>query len=116
MDLPEPQAGTDLAVVRTRAAREGDHYRVSGQKIFITYGEHDLTENIVHLVLARVDGAPEGVRGISMFLVPKFLPKAAGSPGERNGVQCAPIEHKRGIHASPTAVLVSETAVGHSVG
>ena len=116
MNLTEPQAGTDLALVRTKAVREGDHYRVSGQKIFITYGEHDLTENIVHLVLARVDGAPEGVRGISMFLVPKFLPKADGSPGERNGVQCASIEHKLGIHASPTAVLVYENAVGYLVG
>jgi len=116
MNLTEPQAGTDLALVRTKATREGDHYRVSGQKIFITYGEHDLTENIVHLVLARVEGAPEGVRGISMFLVPKFLPNADGSLGERNGVQCASIEHKLGIHASPTAVLVYENAVGYLVG
>jgi 3-(methylthio)propanoyl-CoA dehydrogenase len=116
MNLTEPQAGTDLALVRTKATREGDHYRVSGQKIFITYGEHDLTENIVHLVLARVEGAPEGVRGISMFLVPKFLPKADGSPGERNAVQCASIEHKLGIHASPTAVLVYENATGFLVG
>ena len=116
MNLTEPQAGTDLALVRTKATREGDHYRVSGQKIFITYGEHDLTENIVHLVLARVDGAPEGVRGISMFLVPKFLPKEDGSIGERNSVQCASIEHKLGIHASPTAVLVYENAIGYLVG
>ena len=116
MNLTEPQAGTDLAMLRTKAVREGDHYRVSGQKIFITYGEHDLTENIVHLVLARIEGAPEGVRGISMFLVPKFLVKADGSLGERNGVQCASIEHKLGIHASPTAVLVYENAVGYLVG
>jgi acyl-CoA dehydrogenase len=116
MNLTEPQAGTDLAMLRTKAVREGDHYRVSGQKIFITYGEHDLTENIVHLVLARVEGAPEGVRGISMFLVPKFMVKADGSLGERNGVQCASIEHKLGIHASPTAVLVYENAVGYLVG
>jgi acyl-CoA dehydrogenase len=116
MNLTEPQAGTDLAMLRTRAVREGDHYRVSGQKIFITYGEHDLTENIVHLVLARVEGAPEGVRGISMFLVPKFMVEADGSLGERNGVQCASIEHKLGIHASPTAVLVYENAVGYLVG
>jgi len=116
MNLTEPQAGTDLGLVRTKAVREGDHYRVSGQKIFITYGEHDLTENIVHLVLARIDGAPEGVRGISMFVVPKFIPKADGSPGERNAVQCASIEHKLGIHASPTAVLVYENAVGYLVG
>jgi 3-(methylsulfanyl)propanoyl-CoA dehydrogenase len=116
MNLTEPQAGSDLALVRTKAVREGDHYRVSGQKIFITYGEHDLTDNIVHLVLARVEGAPEGVRGISMFLVPKFLVNADGSIGERNGVQCASIEHKLGIHASPTAVLVYENAVGYLVG
>ncbi len=116
MNLTEPQAGSDLALVRTKAVREGDHYRVSGQKIFITYGEHDLAENIVHLLLARVEGAPEGVRGISMFLVPKFLVSADGSPGQRNEVQCASIEHKLGIHASPTAVLVYENAVGYLVG
>jgi alkylation response protein AidB-like acyl-CoA dehydrogenase len=116
MNLTEPQAGSDLGLVRTKAVREGDHYRVSGQKIFITYGEHDLTDNIVHLVLARVDGAPEGVRGISMFLVPKFLVNADGSLGERNAVQCASIEHKLGIHASPTAVLVYENAIGYLVG
>ena len=116
MNLTEPQAGSDLGLLRTKAVREGDHYRVSGQKIFITYGEHDLADNIVHLVLARVEGAPEGVRGISMFLVPKFLVKADGSLGERNGVQCASIEHKLGIHASPTAVLVYENAVGYLVG
>src|SRR5258705_8290957 len=116
MNLTEPQAGSDLALVRTRAVREGDHYRVSGQKIFITYGEHDLAENIVHLVLGRVEGAPEGVRGISMFLVPKFLVNAGGSLGQRNEVQCASIEHKLGIHASPTAVLVYENAVGDLVG
>src|SRR5437762_3254297 len=110
------QAGSDLALVRTKAVREGDHYRVSGQKIFITYGEHDLAENIIHLVLARVEGAPEGVRGISLFLVPKFLVNADGSPGQRNEVQCASIEHKLGIHASPTSVLVYENAVGYLVG
>ncbi len=116
MNLTEPQAGSDLGLVRTRAVREGDHYRVSGQKIFITYGEHDLAENIVHLVLGRVEGAPEGVRGISLFLVPKFLVNADGSLGQRNEVQCASIEHKLGIHASPTAVLVYENAVGYLVG
>jgi acyl-CoA dehydrogenase len=116
MNLTEPQAGTDLGMVRTKAVREGDHYRVSGQKIFITYGEHDLAENIIHLVLARVEGAPEGVRGISMFLVPKFLVNADGSLGRRNEVQCASIEHKLGIHASPTAVLIYEKAVGYLVG
>jgi 3-(methylsulfanyl)propanoyl-CoA dehydrogenase len=116
MNLTEPQAGTDLGLLRTKAVRDGDHYRISGQKIFITYGEHDLADNIVHLVLARVEGAPEGVRGISMFLVPKFLVKADGSLGERNSVQCASIEHKLGIHASPTAVLVYENAIGYLVG
>ncbi len=116
MNLTEPQAGSDLALVRTKAIREADHYRVSGQKIFITYGEHDLAENIIHLVLARVEGAPEGVRGISMFLVPKFLVNADGSIGQRNEVLCASIEHKLGIHASPTAVLVYENAAGYLVG
>src|SRR5712672_1920766 len=105
MNLTEPQAGSDLALVRTKAVREGDHYRVSGQKIFITYGEHDLAENIIHMVLGRVAGAPEGVRGISLFLVPKFLVNADGSLGERNDVHCVSIEHKLGIHASPTCVL-----------
>jgi len=121
MNLTEPQAGTDLALLRAKAVRTrddqlGEHYRISGQKIFITYGEHDLAENIVHLVLARIPGAPEGVRGISLFVVPKFLPDADGRPGRRNGVHCASIEHKLGIHASPTAVLVYENAVGHLVG
>jgi alkylation response protein AidB-like acyl-CoA dehydrogenase len=116
MNLTEPQAGSDLALVRTRAVREGDHYRISGQKIFITYGEHDFTENIVHLVLARTPDAPEGVKGISLFIVPKFLVNADGSPGARNGATCASIEHKLGIHASPTAVMVFENAVGYLVG
>jgi len=116
MNLTEPQAGSDLALVRTRAVPKGDHYLVSGQKIFITYGEHDLTENIVHLVLARTPDAPEGVKGISLFVVPKFLPKADGSPGERNRATCASIEHKLGIHASPTAVMVFDNAVGYLVG
>ena len=116
MNLTEPQAGSDLALVRTRAVREGDHYRISGQKIFITYGEHDLAENIVHLVLARTPEAPEGVKGISLFLVPKFLPKPDGTPGERNAARCASIEHKLGIHASPTAVMVFDNAVGYLVG
>jgi alkylation response protein AidB-like acyl-CoA dehydrogenase len=116
MNLTEPQAGSDLALVRTRAVRQGDHYRISGQKIFITYGEHDLAENIVHLVLARTPDAPEGVKGISLFLVPKFVPKPDGSLGERNSARCASIEHKLGIHASPTAVMVFEDAVGYLVG
>ncbi len=106
MNLTEPQAGSDLSAVRTRAVPDGDgRYRLTGQKIFITYGEHDLTGNIIHMVLARVAGAPEGVKGTSLFLVPKFLVNADGSPGERNDVHCVSIEHKLGIHASPTCVL-----------
>ena len=116
MNLTEPQAGSDLALVRTKAVREGDHYRISGQKIFITYGEHDLAENIVHLVLARTPEAPEGVKGISLFIVPKYMVKPDGSLGERNSAKCASIEHKLGIHASPTAVMVFENAVGYLVG
>jgi butyryl-CoA dehydrogenase len=107
MNLTEPQAGSDLSLVRSRAVPQGDGtYRVFGQKIFITYGEHDLAENIVHLVLARTPDAPEGVKGISLFVVPKFLVGADGKPGQRNDVFCASIEHKLGIKASPTAVLV----------
>ena len=105
MVLTEPQAGSDLAAIRTRAAPAGDHHLISGQKIFISYGDHDMSENIVHLVLARIEGAPAGVKGLSLFLVPKFIPDAAGNPGERNDVQCVSIEHKLGIHASPTCVL-----------
>ena len=116
MNLTEPQAGSDLALVRTKAVPKGDHYLVSGQKIFITFGEHDMTDNIVHLVLARTPDAPEGVRGISLFIVPKFLVKPDGSPGARNAATCASIEHKLGIHASPTAVMVFENAVGYLVG
>jgi len=116
MNLTEPQAGSDLALVRTKAVREGDHYRISGQKIFITFGEHDFTDNIVHLVLARTPDAPEGVKGISLFIVPKFLVNADGSLGARNGASCASIEHKLGIHASPTAVMVFENAEGYLVG
>ena len=125
MNLTEPQAGSDLALVRTKAVAQGDGtYRVFGQKIFITYGEHDMAENIVHLVLARTPDAPEGVKGISLFVVPKFLVNADGSLGKRNDVYCASIEHKLGIKASPTAVLlfgdkkgdVGEGAVGYLVG
>jgi alkylation response protein AidB-like acyl-CoA dehydrogenase len=106
MNLTEPQAGSDLAAVRTRAVPQGDGtYLLSGQKIFITYGEHDYTDNIVHMVLARLPDAPEGVKGISLFLVPKFLPGADGKPGKRNDVRCVSIEHKLGIHASPTCVM-----------
>ena len=116
MNLTEPQAGSDLALLRSKAVREGDHYRISGQKIFITYGEHDMTENIVHLVLARTPDAPPGVKGISLFVVPKFMVKPDGSLGERNTAVCASIEHKLGIHASPTAVMVFDNAVGYLVG
>ncbi|MDH5220822.1 MAG: acyl-CoA dehydrogenase [Betaproteobacteria bacterium] len=116
MNLTEPQAGSDLALLKTRAVREGDHYRISGQKIFITFGEHDYTGNIVHLVLARTPDAPAGVKGISLFVVPKFLVKPDGTLGERNGATCASIEHKLGIHASPTAVMVFDNAVGYLVG
>ena len=106
MNLTEPQAGSDLAAVRSRAEPQPDGtYKVFGTKIFITYGEHDMADNIVHLVLARVQGAPEGVKGISLFVVPKFLVNADGSLGDRNDVYCVSIEHKMGIKASPTAVL-----------
>ncbi|HWG68024.1 MAG TPA: acyl-CoA dehydrogenase [Steroidobacteraceae bacterium] len=120
MNLTEPQAGSDLSAVRTRAVPTGDgHYHLTGQKIFITYGEHDLTGNIIHMVLARVAGAPEGVKGISLFLVPKFLVNADGSIGARNDVHCVSIEHKLGIRASPTCVLAygqNGGAVGELIG
>lgn len=120
MNLTEPQAGSDLAQVRTRAEPQADgSYKVFGTKIFITYGEHDMADNIVHLVLARVTGAPEGVKGISLFVVPKFLVNADGSLGARNDVHCVSIEHKMGIKASPTAVLQYGDhggAVGYLVG
>ena len=106
MNLTEPQAGSDLAMVRTRAEPQADGtYKIFGTKIYITYGEHDMAENIIHLVLARVAGAPEGVKGISLFIVPKFVIQADGSLGERNDAHCVSIEHKLGIKASPTAVL-----------
>ncbi|MFZ6657452.1 acyl-CoA dehydrogenase [Undibacterium sp. TJN19] len=106
MNLTEPQAGSDLAMVRSRAVPQGDGtYKVYGTKIFITYGEHDMAENIVHLVLARTPDAPEGVKGISLFIVPKFLVNADGTLGARNDAHCVSIEHKLGIKASPTAVL-----------
>ena len=120
MNLTEPQAGSDLAMVRTRAEPQADGtFKVFGTKIYITWGEHDMAENIVHLVLARVQGAPEGVKGISLFVVPKFMVKADGSLGERNDVHCVSIEHKMGIKASPTAVLQYGDhggAVGYLVG
>ncbi|MFF7399038.1 acyl-CoA dehydrogenase [Achromobacter sp. NPDC008082] len=120
MNLTEPQAGSDLAMIRTRAQPVGDGtYRLSGTKIFITYGDHDLTENILHLVLARLPDAPEGVKGISLFLVPKFLVNEDGSLGARNDVECVSIEHKLGIKASPTATLQfgdAGGALGYLVG
>jgi len=116
MNLTEPQAGSDLALVRTRAEPQPDGtYRVFGTKIYITWGEHDMAENIVHLVLARVQGAPEGVKGISLFVVPKFVVDAQGNPAARNDVQCVSIEHKMGIKASPTAVLQFGDALAGSV-
>jgi len=120
MNLTEPQAGSDLALVRTRAEPQPDGtYKIFGTKIFITYGEHDMAENIVHLVLARVAGAPEGVKGISLFLVPKFMVNADGSLGARNDAHCVSIEHKMGIKASPTAVLQfgdNGGAIGYLIG
>ena len=120
MNLTEPQAGSDLSKVRTRAVPQEDgSYRLFGQKIFITWGEHDAAENIVHLVLARKPDAPEGNKGISLFLVPKFLVHADGSLGERNDVICASIEHKLGIHGSPTCTLAfgeNDGAIGYLVG
>ena len=120
MNLTEPQAGSDLSLVRSRAVPEADGtYKVFGTKIYITYGEHDMAENIIHLVLARTPDAPEGVKGISLFIVPKFLVKADGSLGDRNDVHCVSIEHKLGIKASPTAVLQYGDhggAIGYLVG
>ena len=119
MNLTEPQAGSDLGRVRTRAQPDGDAYRITGQKIFITYGETDFTENTVHMVLARTPDAPPGVRGISLFVVPKFLPGDAAGLGPRNDLRCVSIEHKLGIHASPTALMSfgdGDGAVGFLVG
>jgi 3-(methylsulfanyl)propanoyl-CoA dehydrogenase len=120
MNLTEPQAGSDLGAIKTKAVKQEDGtYRLFGTKIFITYGDHDLTENIVHLVLARVTGAPEGTRGISLFVVPKRLVNDDGSLGERNDVVCSGLEHKLGIHASPTAVMTfgeKDGATGYLVG
>ncbi|HYC04386.1 MAG TPA: acyl-CoA dehydrogenase [Azospirillaceae bacterium] len=120
MNLTEPQAGSDVGAVRTKAVRQADgSYRITGQKIYITYGEHDYTDNIIHMVLARTPDAPPGVKGISLFIVPKFLVNADGTPGERNDLRCAGLEHKMGIHASPTAVMAfgdNGGAVGYLVG
>ncbi|MBR9828824.1 MAG: acyl-CoA dehydrogenase [Oceanospirillales bacterium] len=116
MNLTESNAGSDLSVVRAKAEPEGDHYRVSGEKIFITWGDHEMAENIVHLVLARLPDAPAGVRGISLFLVPKYLVNDDGSLGERNTAGALSLEHKLGIHASPTCVMGFDNAIGYLVG
>jgi alkylation response protein AidB-like acyl-CoA dehydrogenase len=116
MNLTEPQAGSDLAAIRTMAVPEGDHYRITGQKIFITWGDHDMTDNVVHLVLARLPDAPPGTKGTSLFLVPKRLVNADGSLGGENGVVVVSVEHKLGIHGSPTCVMAFENAVGYLVG
>jgi len=119
MDLTEPQAGSDLAQIRTRAVPDGENFRLFGQKIFITWGDHDCAENIIHMVLARIEGAPAGVKGVSLFIVPKILVNADGTLGERNEVRCVSIEHKLGIHASPTCMLAfgdARGAVGQLIG
>lgn len=117
MNLTEPHCGTDLGLLKTKATPQSDgSYKISGQKIFISAGEHDLTENIIHLVLARIEGAPEGVKGISLFIVPKFLIQEDGSLGERNGVVCGSIEEKMGIHANSTCVLNYDDATGYLLG
>lgn len=119
MNLTEPDAGSDLAAVKSRAVPNGDHYLITGQKIFITWGDHQMTDNIVHLVLARLPDAPAGVKGISLFVVPKFILDENGNPGERNDAYCVSLEHKLGIHASPTCVMSfgdNGGAVGYLVG
>ncbi|MFD1704753.1 acyl-CoA dehydrogenase C-terminal domain-containing protein [Methylopila henanensis] len=117
MNLTEPHCGTDLGLIKTKAVPNGDgSYRITGTKIFISAGEHDLTENIVHLVLARIEGAPEGTKGISLFVVPKFRLDADGAPGERNAVSCGSIEHKMGIHGNATCVMNYDGATGWLVG
>ena len=117
MNLTEPHCGTDLGLLRTKAVPQGDgSYRISGQKIWISGGEHDMAENIVHLVLARIEGAPEGTRGISLFIVPKFIPDAEGKPGARNSVYCGGLEEKMGIHGNATCVILHEESVGWLVG
>ena len=117
MNLTEPHCGTDLGLLRTKAVPNGDgSYKISGQKIFISAGEHDMSENIVHLVLARIEGAPEGVKGISLFIVPKFTLDADGNPGERNAVSCGSIEEKMGIHGNSTCVMNYDEATGYLIG
>jgi alkylation response protein AidB-like acyl-CoA dehydrogenase len=117
MNLTEPQCGTDLGLIRAKAVPQPDgSYRITGQKIWISSGEHDFAENIVHLVLARIEGAPAGVKGISLFVAPKFLPNPDGTPGERNNVTCAGLEHKMGIHGNATCVMAYDDAKGWLVG
>ena len=119
MNLTEPQSGTDLATIKTKAEHDGNNWRIKGQKIYITYGEHDMSENIIHLVLARTEGAPEGIKGISTFIIPKFLKDEEGQYTKRNDLKCISIEHKMGIKASPTAVMAygeEEGAIGYMLG
>ena len=117
MNLTEPHCGTDLGLLRTKAVPQADgSYRITGQKIWISGGEQDLTENIIHLVLARIEGAPQGTRGISLFIVPKFIPDAEGNPGERNTVKCLGLEEKMGIHGNATCVIAHEEATGWLIG
>ncbi|HEV7246284.1 MAG TPA: acyl-CoA dehydrogenase C-terminal domain-containing protein [Shinella sp.] len=117
MNLTEPHCGTDLGLLRTKAVPQGDgSYKISGQKIFISAGDHDMSENIVHLVLARIEGAPEGTKGISLFIVPKFMLKDDGSPGTKNGVSCGAIEHKMGIHGNATCLMNYDEATGFLIG
>lgn len=119
MNLTEPQSGTDLATIKTKAEHDGNNWRIKGQKIYITYGEHDMSENIIHLVLARTEGAPEGIKGISTFIIPKFLEDEEGQYTKMNDLKCISIEHKMGIKASPTAVMAygeEEGAIGYMLG
>src|SRR5690606_16261550 len=117
MNLTEPHCGTDRRLLRTSASpQDAGSYKISGQKIFISAGEHDMSENIIHLVLARIDGAPEGVKGISLFIVPKFILDENGNPGARNGVSCGSIEEKMGIHGNATCVMNYDDATGYLIG
>ena len=117
MNLTEPHCGTDLGMLRTKAIPQNDgSYKITGQKIFISAGEHDLSENIVHLVIARIEGAPEGTKGISLFIVPKFILDDSENPGKRNGVSCGAIEEKMGIHANSTCVMNYDDAEGYLLG
>src|SRR5208283_2304265 len=117
MNLTEPHCGTDLGLIKTKAVPQPDNsYAITGQKIFISAGEHDLADNIIHLVLARIEGAPSGIKGVSLFVVPKFLVNADGAVGARNGVSCGSIEHKMGIHGNSTCVMNYNNATGWLIG